>query len=104
MPKGYPGGSDGKESAYNARCPGPVPGSERSPGQGDGNPLQYSFLENPHDRRTWWATVGCSPGGCKELDMTERLQFHSFSYAQEWDFWITKSDTERQIPYNIAYM
>ena len=46
----FPGGSDGKVPAYNAGDPGSIPGSERSPGEGNGNPLQYSFLENPMDR------------------------------------------------------
>ena len=44
------------------------PGSGRSPGEGNGNPLQYSCLENPHG---WRRLVGCSPGGSKKLDMTE---------------------------------
>ena len=43
---GFPGGSDDKESAYNAGDPGLIPGSGRSPGEGNGNPLQYSYLEN----------------------------------------------------------
>ena len=43
----FPGGSDGKASAYNAGDPGPVPGLGRSPGEGNGNPLQYPCLENP---------------------------------------------------------
>jgi len=47
------GGSDGKASAYNARDPGSVPGSGRSPEEGNGNPLQYSCLENPTDGGTW---------------------------------------------------
>ena len=47
---GFPGGSDGKESACNAGDPGSVPGSGRSPGEGNGNPLQYSCLENSIDR------------------------------------------------------
>ena len=46
---GFPGGSDGKESTCNARDLGLIPGSERSPGEGNGNPLQYSFLGNPMD-------------------------------------------------------
>ena len=46
----FPGGSDGKECVCNARDPGSVPGSGRSPGEGNGNPLQYSCLENPMDR------------------------------------------------------
>ena len=53
-----PSGSDGKESAYNAGHPGSIPGSGRPPGEGNGNPQQYSCLENPMDRRGWWATVG----------------------------------------------
>ena len=51
--KFFPGGSDGKVSAYNAGDPGSIPGSERSPGEGNGKPLQYSCLENPMDRGTW---------------------------------------------------
>ena len=46
---GFPGGSEGKASAYNARDPGSIPGSGISPGEGSGNPLQYSCLENPMD-------------------------------------------------------
>ena len=49
----FPGGSDGKASAYNARDLGSIPGSGRSPGEGNGNPLQYSCLENPMDRGAW---------------------------------------------------
>ena len=54
---GFPGGSYGKESACNAGDLGLNPGLERSPGEGDGYPLQYSCLENPMDREAWWATV-----------------------------------------------
>ena len=46
---GFPGGSDGKVSAYNAGDLGLIPGSGRSPGEGNGNPLQFSCLENPTD-------------------------------------------------------
>ena len=52
-----PGGSDGKVSAYNAGDLCASPGLGRCPGEGNGNPLQYSCLENPMDRRAWWATV-----------------------------------------------
>ena len=51
------GGSDCKVSAYNAGDPGLISGSGRFPGEGNGNPLQYSCLENPMDGRAWWATV-----------------------------------------------
>ena len=54
---GFSCGSDGKESACNAGDPGLIPGSGRSPGEGNGNPLQYSCLEHPMDRGTWQATV-----------------------------------------------
>ena len=47
---GFPGGSDGKVSAGNAGDPGSISGSGRSPGEGNGNPLQHSCLENPMDR------------------------------------------------------
>ena len=47
--KDFPGGSDGKASAYNVEDPGSILGSGRSPGEGNGNPLQYSCLENPMD-------------------------------------------------------
>ena len=57
LPLGFPGGSDGKESACNAEDLGLSPGSGRSPGEGNGNPLQYSCLQNPMDRRSWQAIV-----------------------------------------------
>ena len=50
---GSPGGSDGKETACNAGDRGLIPGSGRSPGEGNGNPLQYSCLENPMDSGAW---------------------------------------------------
>ena len=53
----FPGGSDGKVPAYNARDPGSVPGSGRSLEEGNGNPLQYSCLENLMDPGAWWVAV-----------------------------------------------
>ena len=53
----FPGDSDGKESACNARDPGSISGSGRSPEEGNGNPLQHSCLENSMDRGAWQATV-----------------------------------------------
>ena len=53
---GFPGGSDGKESACNAGDLGSIPGSERSPGEGNGNLLWYSCLENSMNRGAWRAT------------------------------------------------
>ena len=62
------GGSDDKESACKAEDPGLIPGLGRSPKEG--NPLQYSCLENPMGKGAWRATVH---GVCKELDTTEQL-------------------------------
>ena len=67
---GFAGGSVVKNPPANAGDSGSIPrreGSGRSPGEGNGNPLQYSCLENPMDRGVWWATVH---GIAKELDTT----------------------------------
>ena len=61
--KGFPGGSEGKESACKAEDPGSILGSGISPGEGNGNPLQYCCLKKPMDRGAWQAT---SPWGHKE--------------------------------------
>ena len=70
---GMSGDASGKEPAcqrkLDVRDTGSVPGWERSPGEGIDNPLQYSRLENPMDRGTWWASLW----GRKELDLTEQL-------------------------------
>ena len=63
-------------SASNAGDPGLIPGLGRSPGEGNGNPLQYSCLENPMDGGAWWATVH----GVTELDATERFHFPLLSF------------------------
>ena len=57
-------------SAGDIRDMDSIPVSGRSPGEGNGNPLQYSCLENPMDRGAWWAIVH---GGCKESDTTEEI-------------------------------
>ena len=69
---GFPGGSDGKESACIAGDLCLTPGLGRSPGEGNGNPLQYSCLENSKDRGAWWVTVH----GFTESDMTEQPHFN----------------------------
>ena len=73
MKWGFPGGSDGKESAHNERNLGLIPELGRSPGGGHGNSLQYSCLENPHGQRS---LVGYSPWSYKESDTTDRLSTH----------------------------
>ena len=62
------GSSESKESVCNAGDPGSIPGSGRCPGEGNGNPLQYCCLENPHGQKS---LVGYSPWSCKESDMNE---------------------------------
>ena len=57
MTQSFPGGSDCKASACNVGDLGSIPGSGRSPGEGNGTPLQYSCLENPMDRGAWQVTV-----------------------------------------------
>ena len=64
---GFPGGSDGKESTCNAGDLGSIPGLGRSPGEGCGNPLQYSCLDNSMDSGDGWTIVR----GITESDMTE---------------------------------
>ena len=60
---------------YSLSYLGSIPGSGRSPGEGNGNPLQYSYLENPMDRGAWWLQ---SRGSQTVPDMTEQLSTHAF--------------------------
>ena len=76
MSVGFPGCSDGKESAFSAEDPGLISGSGRSPGEGNGYSLQYSCLENPVDRGAWRAY---SPQGRKESVTTEQLTLSRFT-------------------------
>ena len=69
---GFPGGSDSKKSACNAGDPGSIPGLGRSPGEGNGYPLQYSGLENSTDRGACWATV-C--GVTKSQTLTSQSEY-----------------------------
>ena len=75
---GFPGGSVVKNPPANAgdgRDASLIPGAGRSPGEGNGNPLQCSCLENPMDRGAWWTAVR---GIAKQLDMTEATEHHFF--------------------------
>ena len=73
---GFSGGSDSKASACSVGDLGSIPGLGRSPGEGNGNPLQYSCLENSMDWGAPQSLVGYSPWCRKESDTTERLHFH----------------------------
>ena len=74
----FPGGSDGKESAYNVGDPGSIPGLGRSPGEGNGKGLQYSCLENSMDRGAWQFTVhGVANSRTRLSDFTFTFHFHA---------------------------
>ena len=79
-------------SAGDARDMSLIPGWGRSRGEGNGNPLQYSFLENPIDRGAWWATV---PRGCKDSNTAEWLStpkpLKTFQNFPWWHLWQTQS-------------
>ena len=89
--RAFPGGSDSKEKpACNAGDLGSIPGSGRSPGEGNGNPLQFSCLENPIDRDDWQATVS----RVTESDTTEQLththETETDSQIQQRDLWLSR--------------
>ena len=79
----FPGGSESRESACNVGDPGSIPGLGRSPGEGNGNLLQYSCLANSMDRGTWWATVlgiTRSQKGLSNITFT----FHFHALENKW--------------------
>ena len=86
----FPGGSEGKASAGDVEDPGSIPGSGRSPGEGNGNSLQYSCLENLMDRGAWWATVhGVSKSRARLSDTHTHVYIpyiHSSYYVSEKPF------------------
>ena len=81
--QGFPDGSDGQESACNAGDPSSIPESGRSPGEGNGNPLQYSCLENSMDRGAWQATVhGVAKSQTRLSDQQTDTRLNTRSYLQ----------------------
>ena len=90
---GFPGDASGKEpacSGWDLRDAGLIPALRRSPGEGHGNPLQYSHLENPMDKGAWWATVhrvAKSWTRLKQLSMHAQVIYSSkFSCLWNMDF------------------
>ena len=82
---GFPDDSDGKESSYNTGHPGSIPESGRAFGEGHGNPLQYSCLENPRDRGAWWATVhGSQRVRCDWAFMCLIVLLSSLAASSRW--------------------
>ena len=89
---GFPGGLDVKAYACNAGDLGSIPGSRRSPGEGNGNPLQYSFLENPMDGGAWWAAVHAVPKNRTQLReqffmQTVHLSFYTHTHTHTRLIW-----------------
>ena len=78
----FPGGPDSKEITCNVGDLGSIPGLGRSPGGGNGNPLQYSCLENPYGERS---LAGYSPSGHKESDTTDQAQHSTHIVALTYD-------------------
>ena len=86
----YPGGSDSKASAYNVGDPGSIPGLGRSPGEGNGNPLQYSCLEDLMDGGAWLATVhGVAKSWMRLSDFIIYLSI----------YWFIRKDIIQEQPY-----
>ena len=86
----FPGGSDSKASVCNAGDLGLIPGSGRFPGEGNGNPLQYSFLENPMDGGAWYRLWGH-----KESDTTEQLSMQPHTPIQQYS--ISKTARDKKV-------
>ena len=96
---GFPGGSVSKESACNAGDPGSIPGLRRSPGEGNGNPLQYSCPQTPMDRGVWWTTVHGIAKSQTEVTQHACLKIFA-SYLKAYP----KASTEEKVllPYDSA--
>ena len=99
----FPRNSVGKESACNIGDPGSIPGLGRSPEEGNGNPLQYSCLEDPTNRGAWQALTSIR---LQELDMTWRLNHHHHIYIRcilgcsPWGRW--GSDTTERLHFHFS--
>ena len=105
---GFPGGSEVKASACNSGDLGSIPGLGRSPGEGTGNPLQCSSLENPMDRGAWWATVHGVPKSWTRLsDFTFTFFTHCVLFHKGFDkYSVDEGMTKRpwEISVTVAYL
>ena len=97
---GFPSGSGGKESAYNVGDPGLIPGSERYPGEGNGNSLQYSCRENSRDRVAWQAPVHGSQSWTQLSDLAHTHK--STKVGVQW--WMDKNINRKWIFINLNEM
>ena len=77
---GFPGGTVVKNPSANAENAGSIPGLGRSPGGGNGNPLQYSCLEKPMHRRTWWAKVHAVAKSWTQLSTHTHTHIHTHTH------------------------
>ena len=99
-----------RASAQEERDTGLTPGLGRSPGEGHGNPLQYSCLENPLDRGAWWVTVhGVTKSWTRLSNLAQhRLKKKAAIWSNKWmnleDNMLSEITTEKQIAYDLAYM
>ena len=92
---GLPYSSNSKESACNAGDLVSIPGLGRSSGEGNGNPLQYSYLESPTDRGAWWATVREVAKNRTQLTLTHCLEEYVLvSYVDKYIITMTELHTE----------
>ena len=107
----FPGGSDGKVSVYNVRDLGLIPGLGRFPGEGNGNPLQYSCLENPMGGGAWWATVhGVTKSQTRLSDFTFTFTLHITSLVAQmvkrlpavWETWVQYLGWENPLEKEMA--
>ena len=96
----FPSGSDGKASAYNAGDLGLIPGPVRSPGEGNGNPLQCSCLENPRDGEAWWAAVY---GVAQSRTRLKRLSSSSSSSSKTFSWFETQKVQEFTVQSSLPH-
>ena len=96
----FPSGSDGKASAYNAGDLGLIPGPVRSPGEGNGNPLQCSCLENPWDGEAWWAAVY---GVAQSRTRLKRLSSSSSSSSKTFSWFETQKVQEFTVQSSLPH-